>query len=338
MNSGKESDRLRSFIMLNAAWIAVQLTFFTFLTGGMLIAQSNSGTSSAVVLYDASIGTDPDQQGWIFLSSAFDDSEAVRYTREGVHVFDTMANLSESAGYFGNEHPGISALNRQVGFSVRFELKIIKEQHQSNHRGGFSIIVLSDDLFGVEIVFWEEKVWVYNTSFEMDEHIGFSTTERIISYSIEVLKNQYVIYADGTEILAGPLRNYSAAGIPYNIPDFIFFGDDTSSAGAKVHLSEIEFLQPFQSEPFLEDNVLHQNAPNPFRDQTVIRYQLKESGTVRLDLFDLNGRHLYTLAEGHHQAGEHEVTLSGSELSGGLYLYRLRVNGESHAKKLLRIK
>ncbi len=43
--------------------------------------------------------------------------------------------------------------------------------------------------------------------------------------------------ASGGHILSGPLRDYSTSGWPYTTPNFLFLGDDTSSAGAQIRLA-----------------------------------------------------------------------------------------------------
>ncbi|MEL6611757.1 MAG: T9SS type A sorting domain-containing protein, partial [Bacteroidota bacterium] len=80
------------------------------------------------------------------------------------------------------------------------------------------------------------------------------------------------------------------------------------------------------------------NYPNPFESQTTLRYGLPEAGTARVVLYDLAGRRLRVLAEGDHAAGWHEVTLDASDLSSGVYVVRLDVDGVrvSHRLTLVR--
>lgn len=69
---------------------------------------------------------------------------------------------------------------------------------------------------------------------------------------------------------------------------------------------------------------LAQNYPNPFNATTTITYTLPEPTDVRLEVFDLLGRHVTTLVEGSVSAGHHRVTLNAGALPSGLYTYRLR--------------
>src|SRR5262249_59459015 len=75
---------------------------------------------------------------------------------------------------------------------------------------------------------------------------------------------------------------------------------------------------------------LAQNQPNPFRtrDVTVVRFTLPEARDVRLDVFDVSGRIVQTLASGPLGPGLHTLTWNGTGRTGarlpsGVYLYRL---------------
>jgi hypothetical protein len=67
---------------------------------------------------------------------------------------------------------------------------------------------------------------------------------------------------------------------------------------------------------------LFQNYPNPFNPSTTIRYSLPTRSSVTLTVFNTLGQKVRSLAEGEQGAGYHEVTLDGTNLSSGVYLYR----------------
>ncbi len=70
------------------------------------------------------------------------------------------------------------------------------------------------------------------------------------------------------------------------------------------------------------------NAPNPFTGATRLRYELPEPSTVTLQVFDLLGRRVASLADGEQPAGRHEMTFDGSRLATGTYFVRLQVGAE----------
>jgi hypothetical protein len=69
---------------------------------------------------------------------------------------------------------------------------------------------------------------------------------------------------------------------------------------------------------------LSQNYPNPFNPTTTIRYALPQASQVTLEVFDMVGRRVATLAVGPQAAGYHTATFDGRSLASGAYIYRLR--------------
>ncbi|MBX2819580.1 MAG: DUF1501 domain-containing protein [Rhodothermaceae bacterium] len=83
---------------------------------------------------------------------------------------------------------------------------------------------------------------------------------------------------------------------------------------------------------------LSQNYPNPFRDQTTIRYELDQPGPVQLQVFDLQGRMVKELTQGTQPAGEHSVTFSAGRLPAGTYMCRLSANGSQETRKMILVR
>jgi hypothetical protein len=78
--------------------------------------------------------------------------------------------------------------------------------------------------------------------------------------------------------------------------------------------------------------ILYDNNPNPFTDDTEIKMRLAES--VRqaiLIVYNMQGNQLKSLQVSGR--GETAVKVSGNELSAGMYLYTLIVDGKALATK-----
>ncbi len=83
---------------------------------------------------------------------------------------------------------------------------------------------------------------------------------------------------------------------------------------------------------------LEQNYPNPFNPATVISYQLPINSHVSLKVYDVIGREVGTLVNEVKEAGYYSATFDGTNLSSGLYFYRLELEKYSVVKKMMLVK
>jgi hypothetical protein len=83
---------------------------------------------------------------------------------------------------------------------------------------------------------------------------------------------------------------------------------------------------------------LNQNFPNPFNPSTKIEFELKEASDVNLKVYNLVGKLVNTIVERRLSAGRHQYTFDASNLSSGIYLYKLQADGFESVKKMTLIK
>ncbi|SMO50075.1 glycosyl hydrolase 53 family protein [Gracilimonas mengyeensis] len=87
------------------------------------------------------------------------------------------------------------------------------------------------------------------------------------------------------------------------------------------------------------DFQLQQNYPNPFNPSTLISYQLAVNSTVELTVYDALGREVAGLVNGQRKAaGEHTAVFDASNLSSGLYIYRLQAGEFVETRKMMLVK
>lgn len=79
--------------------------------------------------------------------------------------------------------------------------------------------------------------------------------------------------------------------------------------------------------------ILDQSFPNPTSGASTVRFQLRNAAPVRLDVYDVRGRLVQTIANDEFTPGTHDVPWNTSQLAAGTYLYRLMVDGELVATK-----
>jgi photosystem II stability/assembly factor-like uncharacterized protein len=80
---------------------------------------------------------------------------------------------------------------------------------------------------------------------------------------------------------------------------------------------------------------LDQNHPNPFNPETTISFSLREAADLSLKVFNLLGREVAVLAEGRHEAGDHEVRFHAGNLPSGVYFYRLETGKSVQTRKFI---
>ncbi len=83
---------------------------------------------------------------------------------------------------------------------------------------------------------------------------------------------------------------------------------------------------------------LEQNYPNPFNPVTQISFSLAVSGMVKLSIYDITGREVKALVNESKSAGNYTVDFNGSELSSGVYFYKLETGNFRVTKRMTLIK
>lgn len=87
-----------------------------------------------------------------------------------------------------------------------------------------------------------------------------------------------------------------------------------------------------------EDFELYQNYPNPFNPQTNIQYAIGSMQFVSLKVYDAIGNEVATLVNEIKSSGKHTITFNGSDLSSGIYYYKLKSGDFTETKKMLLVK
>jgi protocatechuate 3,4-dioxygenase beta subunit len=126
--------------------------------------------------------------------------------------------------------------------------------------------------------------------------------------------NQDGVFADGYALQLATLTPNSGTGGYDSYLQVTIDGTGTTA---------LQQLEPETGGQFK----LNQNYPNPFINETIVPFTLKEKSNVKLELFDINGKKVAVIERSGMSAGDQniEVNLSSLRLPQASYLYQLEV-------------
>ncbi|MCJ7578139.1 MAG: T9SS type A sorting domain-containing protein, partial [candidate division Zixibacteria bacterium] len=92
-----------------------------------------------------------------------------------------------------------------------------------------------------------------------------------------------------------------------------------------------------------KDFELYQSYPNPFNNQTIIKYDLLKPCQVTLTIYNILGQKVKTLVEGYQEAGTKIINWDGKDekdkdLASGIYFYQLRAGEVTQTKRMVLLK
>jgi hypothetical protein len=148
--------------------------------------------------------------------------------------------------------------------------------------------------------------------------------------------SDFFMFADafgGTD----PFYDLSGDG-KVDFDDFFVFADNFGKEAQAKLIALAEKYIGLPPTPRLE-----QNFPNPFNSSTTISYRIIEMVPIRLDIYDLTGQKIRTLAHGVQQMGVYRVRWDGNndlgdKVSTGIYLARLQTGDFAATKKMTLVK
>jgi hypothetical protein len=184
---------------------------------------------------------------------------------------------------------------------------------------------------------------------------GSFTEGMLFEYDASSPYNDYFLSPEGSafSIFSSPTPDYGCAvaydeGSYKTIGCSFEFGElvDGASPSTRQRLM-LEYLSFFGDiVTGIDDNKELNTAsmlnayPNPFNEQTNISVKLEQSFDASLMIYDINGKKVATLHEGHLDAGEHVFSWDGTDsrghkLNSGIYVYQLISNSVNATKKLI---
>lgn len=87
-------------------------------------------------------------------------------------------------------------------------------------------------------------------------------------------------------------------------------------------VTSIEYPETTQPVNF----ALSQNYPNPFNPTTKIDFSMTNNGHVKMIVYNVLGQQVSTLLDNEMTAGSHTVDFDATNLTSGIYIYRIQIN------------
>jgi hypothetical protein len=120
---------------------------------------------------------------------------------------------------------------------------------------------------------------------------------------------------------------------------YVFGGfDEQNNVVAEVEVFDFTPVTSVQDENIPSRFLLYQNYPNPFNPTTNIKFDLPKETNVSLKIYNILGEEISSLVDKIMSAGDHIIEFNGSQLSSGMYFYKLKAGEYVQTKKMLLIK
>ena len=107
--------------------------------------------------------------------------------------------------------------------------------------------------------------------------------------------------------------------------------DDVRIEGIPTDIDQNQNINPYRY-------TLMQNYPNPYNPLTNISFSLPKISKVKIEVFNVLGQKVATLLNERKAAGYYTVQFDASNLSSGLYFYKIQTDAFSNVRKMLLIK
>ncbi len=212
---------------------------------------------------------------------------------------------------------------------------------------GFSLISPGD---GYEVFINEDN---------LDEQVAFIWTQASdpdndpVEYTLVVAHEDH--YHDTTTAQTGMFIDYGLLSeelLEDSVTVMVHYWDvaahdpyDTtwSNDGPRMFTVDISGLLGVDDDMLPDVFALHNNYPNPFNPVTNITYDIPEVAQVVLEIYNITGQKVRTLAQGQHEPGRYRIQWNatndfGQALSSGMYIYRIQAGHFVSVKKLILMK
>jgi photosystem II stability/assembly factor-like uncharacterized protein len=303
------------FVDVNNGWI---LVFNTNFNGGAIFRTTNGGINWNNITPPA--GGIPffinSNAGWLIpaIGGAGTTSDSIRKTTNGglnwTFPWGTNARVNFTAIHFSDVNNGWALGKNGL---------ILKTTN-----GGNSWDYVTNT--GITSTYNSETVFFLNSN---TGWIGTKDT---------ILQTSYALYTNNGGLNWTRQTPTTGGSSIYNIHFFDALNGGLTSNDRILHTTNGGVLIKNISTEIPAAYSLSQNYPNPFNPTTKIKFDVVSTGEVKIVVYDVMGREVQTLVNESLKPGTYELKFDGSQLTSGVYFYKLITDGFTETRKMLLIK
>lgn len=130
-----------------------------------------------------------------------------------------------------------------------------------------------------------------------------------------------------------------------SLKEYSFIDTDKLIGPVQYRLKQIDINGGFEYSDIVEVEItspkefkVSQNYPNPFNPSTIINYSIPEKSQVQIKVYDILGSEVATLVNETQNAGYYDVSFNATNLSNGIYFYKIQTGNFVNVKKMLLLK
>lgn len=304
---------------INIPYSGIYLSHCNYINDSTLIVLTNTGGTSYQVLKSTNSGS-----SWSLIS---------------LPLSDIKNNM-----YF---------LNQNTGFIVTSSGSLIKTTDAGSSWNFFNSVI-TVNLTAISFLNLSTGIMVGNT---INSSLIFKTTNEGVNWNLLnssgleyfssiSCQNPSIIYVSGANRL---IKSTNSGENWEQVLTFQNVGNSYVSCYNKDTLvvgKQNVIYRSYNGGTFIDSNstllpekfVLFQNYPNPFNNSSIFKIKIAKLSYIKIIVYDIKGKEVQTLISKRMQPGTYETKFDGSNLSSGVYFYKLIADGFTETKRMIMLK
>lgn len=274
--------------------------------------------------------------GW-FMLSALDPTEGYDFTDNQAAIFNIRPNPDNITRYAHTSFEGLEAGWSYDGAGFYPENGSADMVHTGELAYGFD---------GLDQWLVSPKIHVPNdngASLNIWAHMVNSGKQcKVFLSNTDTLRDHFTIELGTISPSTSAWNEYAYSLRPYKNTD-VYIGIYFNQSSGYISIDDFSVTRPkviTSTERTLPDSPdLFSAYPNPFNPTTNIHYKLSELSDIKINIYDLQGKHLASLLDQKQEAGQHHIIWNASNYPSGIYICSLKINNNLlGSQKLLLVK